>query len=195
MNSLISSFATLFLFSVSLPTQYIHMRLHPIGSAIWSDIVRDIRGLHTVHNTLHRMTIFMIHHDYHDFTNWYGVFCVFLWWFCSLGTRLGMPLAHTLWVSLFCVSQIFLVPLHPPLILFDQYKKSKRTFFLLCPRMIDTLKQKMTHIMCLNLNKMSNTSIFLITEYFLGASEEKNWIRKIRSKWMMRKKSRERESV
>ena len=34
MNSLISSFATLFLFSVSLPTQYIHMRLHPIGSAI-----------------------------------------------------------------------------------------------------------------------------------------------------------------
>jgi len=122
-------------------------------------------------------------------------FCVFLWWFCSLGTRLGMPLAHTLWVSLFCVSQIFLVPLHPPLILFDQYKKSKRTFFLLCPRMIDTLKQKMTHIMCLNLNKMSNTSIFLITEYFLGASEEKNWIRKIRSKWMMRKIQREGECV
>ena len=38
--------------------------------------------------------------------------------------------------------------------------------------MIDTLKQKMTHIMCLNLNKMSNTSIFLITIFSRGRLRE-----------------------
>lgn len=158
MNSLISSFATLFLFSVSLPTQYIHMRLHPIGSAIWSDIVRDIRGLHTVHNTL-------TDDDFYD-SSWLSwlhlliwVFCVFLWWFCSLGTRLGILLTlRACFVSLKSFSR-------PSPSSFDTSSTSTKNlnvlFFLLCPRMIDTLKQKMTHIMCLNLNKMSNTSIFL----------------------------------
>ena len=187
MNSLISSFATLFLFSVSLPTQYIHMRLHPIGSAIWSDIVRDIRGLHTVHNTL-------IDDDFYD-SSWLSwlhlliwVFCVFLWWFCSLGTRLGILLTlRACFVSLKSFSSLSILLWY----IFDQYKKSKRTFFLLCPRMIDTLKQKMTHIMCLNLNKMSNTSIFLIFSRWREELNSKNSFQMNE----MRIRSRERESV
>jgi len=138
MNSLISSFATLFLFSVSLPTQYIHMRLHPIGSAIWSDIVRDIRGLHTVHNTL-------IDDDFYD-SSWLSwlhlliwVFCVFLWWFCSLGTRLGILLTlRACFVSLKSFSSLSILLWY----IFDQYKKSKRTFFSIVPTYDRHIKAK-----------------------------------------------------